>query len=164
MTKVTSDLSGKQDGATGLLDLLLGGLRHELRLHHDRLRSVHHALSEHLEVAVLSHVDDRNVAGRRLVLGLLREHRPEPLDVDHGAVELVAEAVEVAHADLAEVARVILVEENAVVVHATGVSAPAGMLTVLADTAVAGGDVAPLLPVLLQAGRHGGGWGFLFGM
>ncbi|KAK2991007.1 hypothetical protein RJ640_005489 [Escallonia rubra] len=55
---------------------------------------------------------------------------PEVFDVDDGAVEHVAEAVEVAHADLAEVARMVFVEEDAVMVHTTGVSPPVGMLQI----------------------------------
>jgi len=62
--------------------------------------------------------------------------------------------VEVAHADLAEVARMVLVEEDAVVVHATGVTATSRVLPVLADTAVPGGYVAALLAVLLETRRH----------
>lgn len=49
--------------------------------------------------------------------------------------------MEIAHADFAEVARVVLVEVGAVVVLATGHTAPTGVLAVLADAAVAGGDV-----------------------
>jgi len=62
--------------------------------------------------------------------------------------------VEVTHADLAEVTRMVLVEEDAVVVHATGVTATSRVLPVLADTAVPGGHVAALLAVLLEARRH----------
>ncbi|KAK3018511.1 hypothetical protein RJ639_003684 [Escallonia herrerae] len=51
-------------------------------------------------------------------------------DVDDGAVELVAEAVEVAHADLAEVARMVLVEEDAVMIYVCGVDVVA---TVMVD-------------------------------
>lgn len=51
---------------------------------------------------------------------------------------------------LAEVTRVVLVHHDAVVVHATGVTATSWVLPVLANTTMAGTDVAPLLPVLLQ--------------
>jgi hypothetical protein len=47
--------------------------------------------------------------------------------------------VEVAHTDLAEVAGVVLVEEDVVVVHASGVTAAS---RVLAHTAVPGGHAA----------------------
>ena len=48
----------------------------------------------------------------------------------------------------------VLVEEDSVVVHATGVTAATGVLPVLPDTAVPGGHVTALLAVLLEAGRH----------
>lgn len=58
----------------------------------------------------------------------------------------------------------VLVHHDAVVVLATGVSATARMLPVLADATMAGTHVPPLLPVLLQVctardGVEGGeGW------
>ncbi|PWS21457.1 hypothetical protein DKP78_23475, partial [Enterococcus faecium] len=69
----------------------------------------------------------------------------------------VAELVEVAHADLAEVARVVLVEQDAVVVHPAGVPAPSRVLPVLPDPPVPGRHVPALLPVLLEARCHGSG-------
>ena len=148
------DLCGEQDGASSSLDLLLGDLGDELGLDDDGLGR-QHPLAEHLEVAELRHVQERGlVATGRLGDLVGGHHRPEPLDVDRGAVELVAELVEVAHADLAEVARVVLVEEDAVVVHASGVTATSRVLPVLADAAVPRRHVTALLPVLLQARRH----------
>ena len=55
-----------------------------------------------------------------------------------------------ASADLAEVAGMVLVEHDAVVVLATSVTATARMLPVLPDTSVAGTDMAPLLAVLAE--------------
>ena len=46
---------------------------------------------------------------------------------------------------LAEVTRVVLVHHDALVVLATGVTAPGRVLAVLADTAVTHGHVAPVL-------------------
>ena len=71
-------------------------------------------------------------------------------------MELVTESVEIPHTHLAEEARMVLVEEDTVVVHASGVSATARMLPVLPDTAVSGAHVSSLLAVLLEAGCHGG--------
>lgn len=62
--------------------------------------------------------------------------------------------MEVPHTDLTEVTRVVLVEEDAVVVLATSVTAASGVLSVLANTTMAGLHVAPLLPVAVQSGRH----------
>ncbi len=53
-------------------------------------------------------------------------------------------------AHLAEVARVVLVHHDAVVVLTTSVAAPARVLAVLADAAVPSADVPPLLAVLTQ--------------
>lgn len=72
-------------------------------------------------------------------------------------MKLVAEAMEISHPDLTEVSGMVLVEKDAVVVHASGVPAPAGMLSVLPYAAVPGTHVAALLPVLLESSRHGGG-------
>lgn len=51
---------------------------------------------------------------------------------------------------LSEVTRVVLVEVDAVVVLATGVTATTWVLAVLAHTTVAGRDVSALLAVLLE--------------
>ncbi|CAL9016120.1 unnamed protein product [Prunus brigantina] len=150
-------LGGENNSATSFLNLLLSGLRNELGLHHNRLVLRQRPLPQHLKVPKLRHVDQRHVVSfvrRRLVLRLLRHQRPELVDVDDGAVELVAELVEVAHADFTKIPRVVLVEQDPVVVHASGISTTTGMLPVLPDSAVAGADVASLLPILLQTGRH----------
>jgi hypothetical protein len=62
--------------------------------------------------------------------------------------------MELAHADLSEVTRVVLVEVDAVVVLSTGITTTTGMLTVLADTAVSHLDVTALLAGMVEAGRH----------
>lgn len=62
--------------------------------------------------------------------------------------------MEVPHSHLPEEARMVLVEQDPVVMHATGVSPAAGVLTVLSDTAMTGAHVAALLAVLLESGRH----------
>ena len=63
--------------------------------------------------------------------------------------------VEVPHANLAEVTRMVLVEVDPVVVLATGVTTTAGMLPVLANTTMTVGHVTTKLPGLLFAGGHG---------
>jgi hypothetical protein len=59
---------------------------------------------------------------------------------------------------LAEVARVVLVEQDAVVVLTTSITAAAGVLAVLANATVARADVPALLAVLPEAcgGRSNG--------
>ena len=52
---------------------------------------------------------------------------------DGGTVELVVGAVEVAHADLVEVPRMVVVGENTVAVHASSVTTASGVFSVLPD-------------------------------
>lgn len=68
-------------------------------------------------------------------------------------------------AHLAEVPGMVLVHHDAVVVLTTSVTATARMLPMLADAAMTGTDVAPLLPVLLQVctARDGVGGGSVGG-
>lgn len=63
------------------------------------------------------------------------------VEVDRGLPELLVGLVEVPHTDLTEVTGVVLVEVGAVVVLTTGHTATTGMLTVLANTTVTGGDM-----------------------
>ena len=58
---------------------------------------------------------------------------PEAVGTDGGTVELVEGAMEVAHADLAKVPRMVVVGENTVVVHASGVIAASEVLPILPD-------------------------------
>ncbi|CAL5396070.1 unnamed protein product [Camellia sinensis] len=142
------------NSTTSLLDLLLSSLRDKLGLNNNRLRSRQKALAEDLKVAELRNIDDRSVVGGSLVLDFVGDEGPELVDVDDGAMELVAEPVEVPHADLAEVTWMVLVEQDSVVVHTSGVSSASGMLAVFSDSPMASADVASLLPVLLQPRRH----------
>lgn len=149
-TYMLSSLSSQKAGTTGSLDLLLSLLAEELGLddHGDVGQT---ALAKHLEVAGLGGVNDGGLAILGLLglfLGLLRHKGPQALDVDRRAVRAVLQQVEVTHADLTEVTRVELVHQDTVVVLATGVTATTRMLAVLADTAVAGADVATFLTVL----------------
>lgn len=85
----------------------------------------------------------------------LGDQRPQLVDVDDGAMEFVHGLVEVSHTDLTEVPGMVLVEENAMVVHTSSITATSRMLAVLAHTTVSGTHMASLLAILLQAGRHG---------
>ncbi|CAN1137401.1 hypothetical protein LINPERPRIM_LOCUS22847, partial [Linum perenne] len=149
--------SSEHNSTTSLLNLPLSSLRHELRLHHNRLIIRQHTFPQHLEEPKLSHVNHRSSSSASgLVLHLLWHHRPELVDVHDRAEEPVLQLVEVPHTDLTEVPWMVLVEEDPVVVHTSGVTSSSGMLAVLADTSVPGADVAPLLAVLLESGRHRG--------
>jgi hypothetical protein len=76
---------------------------------------------------------------------------------EHAATQPRFHATTRPTAHLSEVTRVELVHQDAVVVLATGVTATSGVLPVLADAAVAGGDVSPLLPIFAEARRLQGG-------
>ena len=103
---------------------------------------------------------------------LLSNQSPKLIQVNNGAVILVLKQVIVPHADLhrinsirdligdrnqdthshlSEVSRVILVEENPMVMLASGITATTGMLAVLANATVTSTDVTALLTVLLEA-------------
>lgn len=60
--------------------------------------------------------------------------------------------MEVAHTNLAKVAGMVTVHVDAVMVHATSETTTSGMLAMLANTAVTGGDVSTLLAILLISG------------
>jgi len=122
--------------AAGGLDLLLGERREELGLD-DKRRLGQAALAEHLEDALAHAVDHRRFRRGRSLARLRAHKRPQLLDVDGRAVELVHRLVEVPHTNLTEVTRVVFVHHDAVVVLATGVTATARVLPVLADTALA---------------------------
>merc|ERR1712134_18471 len=152
-------LSNSNTGAPDGLDLLLGALAEELSLDDDWLvRET--PLTEHLEVTRLGHVNHWNLSlGLDLLLlvlgaGLLGHEGPEAVKVDHGAEVLVVGLVEVAHANLPEVSRMVFVEVDTVVMLATSVTATTRVLAVLADTTLTVGNVSASLTALLQSGCH----------
>lgn len=64
------------------------------------------------------------------------------VQIDDGLPELILRLVEIPHPDFAEVPGVVFVEIGAVMMLSTGHTAATGVLSMFADTAVAGGDVA----------------------
>ena len=149
-----ANLGGEHNTTTSLLNLLFSCLGHQLSLNHDRLVLGQNTLSKDLKVPELGHVDHRRGVLVGFCLHVLWDERPELVDVDNGAVKLVAELVEVPHTDFTEIPRVIFVKEDPVVVHASGVSTTSRMLPVLTNTSVTSADVTALLAVLLEAGCH----------
>lgn len=96
----------------------------------------HHTLDGQLanDTHELDQVDDGHLALLVVLqLGalLLVDQRPQLVQIDGRAEVVVAVQMEVAHTQLAEVAGMVLVHVDAMVVHATGVTATTGMLTVL---------------------------------
>jgi hypothetical protein len=63
------------------------------------------------------------------------------VEVDDGLPGGVLHLVEVPHANLSEITWMVLVEIGAVMVLATGHTATTGVLSVLADSSMTGGDV-----------------------
>ena len=150
----TRSLAREDACAAGLLDLLLRELGEELCLDDDG--DVDLSVSEKLEVAEGDEVDDGGLAASVLggLVDALAGGVEDLVDVDGGAVAAVPQDVELAHTDLTEVTRMVLVHEDAVVVLTTGVTATTGMLAVLADTAVAHLDVTALLAGFVQPSGH----------
>ena len=112
------------------------------------------AVAEELGLAVREEVDDGELTAL-LEGGRVGDQLGELVQVDGGLPGGVGLLVVVAHAELAEVSGVILVEVDSVVVHATGVTATRGMLLVLADTAVTVELRTAHAASLLEASRHG---------
>lgn len=64
------------------------------------------------------------------------------VQIDNGLPELILRLVEIPHPNFAEVPGVVFVEIGAVMMLPTGHTATTGVLSMFANTAVAGGDVA----------------------
>lgn len=77
------------------------------------------------------------------------DQRPQFVQINFGPELVLATQMEVPHANLAEITRMVFVEVDAVMVHATSVTATSRMLAVLADTAVTVADMTTKLPGLL---------------
>lgn len=88
-----------------------------------------------------------------LLVNTLGHHTPQAINVDGGAVGHAALKMEVAHADLTEVTRVVLIHEDSVVVLTTSVTTTTRMAPVLADTTVTSAHVSSFLSVVVQSGR-----------
>jgi hypothetical protein len=164
-SRVVRRLCDELDDTTGLLDLLLG-LGAEVAGADDNGDSGETALSENLGVAEGQEVEDGSLVGLlgEVLLALLSgDERPELVEVDDGLPELVLELVDcgrvrsgqtarrsallltVPHTNLSEVTGMVLVDVGPVVVLTTSHTATSGMLPVLSDTSVSGGDVTAVL-------------------
>merc|ERR1719507_817527 len=117
------------------------------------------SFAENLEETSSGYVNNWGLLLVVSILGsrLLRHQGPEFVQVDCLVVLVYGEVsvlVEVPHADLAEVSRMVLVEVDSVVMLSTSVSATSGMLPVLSYTTVTMAHVASQLSGLFLAGRH----------
>ena len=75
------------------------------------------------------------------MLDCLKGVQPYLIEIDDWLPIRVLHLVEVPHADFTEVSRMVLVQVGAVVVLATGHTTTTGMLSVLAHSSMASGDV-----------------------
>ena len=135
-------LSGEQAHSSGVLDLLLSQLAEELGPHNNWLvRQL--SSGQNLVGTVSGNINDRHLAiGLGILVletSLLAHHRPQLIQIHHGAVIFVARQVKVAHSVLAKVPRVELVKQNSVVMLTSSISATSRMLAVLSHTTLAGG-------------------------
>jgi len=134
MHTVFGRLCDELDDTASLLDLLLG-LSRDVAGADDDGDSRKAALAEDLSVAVVEDVEDGGLVallGEVLIALLGGDERPELVEVDGGLPEAVLHLVEVAHTDLSEVTRMVLVDVGPVVVLTTGHTTTTGMLAVLA--------------------------------
>ena len=127
----------------------------EFRLDNDG--NIDLSVTQKLEVSVLYQINDGGLSSSVLssIIVTFPGDVKDLVEVDRWAVGSVFQDVELTHTDLTEVTRVIFIHKNSVVVLSSGVTATTGMLSVLSDTSVTGGDVSSLLSILMRAGRHG---------
>ena len=148
-------LARKDAGTSSSDNLFLSELREVLGL--DNNRDVDLSVSEELENTGGVEVNDGGLSLGGSLGGLVNTLSGDVENLVHvGSVaELsVLKDVELAHTDLSEVTRMVLVHHDAVVVLTSSVTTSSGVRPVLSDTSVTSTDVSPLLPVLVGAGRH----------
>lgn len=102
------------------------------------------------------HIDNGGGAVRFLGVvqsGLLTDQRPQLVQVDGGAEDGVPLQVVVPHTHLPKVPWVIFIEVDAVVVHATSITATSRVFSVLTHTAVSMAHMTTELPGLRSPSR-----------
>jgi len=111
-------------------------------------------LAENLEETVFDAINDGSLgAVLELVEGLLGDQGPQLLDVDGVAVISVSTQMETSHTDLTEVAGMVLVEVDPMVMLTSGLTASTRMLSVLANTTVTVRDVTSMFSGVLVTER-----------
>jgi hypothetical protein len=83
---------------------------------------------------------------------LFRNERPQFIDINNWRKLSVFIQAEMSHSFLSEVAGMILIEQNSVMVLTTGITSTGRMFSVLANTTVAVGYVSSHLSGLFQTG------------
>lgn len=109
--------------------------------------------TENLGVASSNAVNNGDVlgVGSIVLAGLFADQSPQLVDVDSGAELVGVQLAEVAHTILSKVSGMETVEQGAVMVQTTSVTATTWMLAVLTDTTVTGRDVSAFFSILLVA-------------
>lgn len=85
-----------------------------------------------------------------MLSSLLRDERPDLVDIDGGGEVAVLSQVEVSHTNLSEISRMVLIHVDSVMVLTTSLTSSTRMLAVLANTAVTHADVSSEASSLLQ--------------
>ena len=151
------DLGSKDDSSSDLADLLLNSLRDILGLE-DEWVLWEGSVSEDLEVSVLGDVDDWDRGSGWASPGSEADggwdQRPDLVEGDGWAVIVVLQQVVLSHSELSEVSRMVLVEVDSVVMLSSSITATSGMLSMLSNTSMSGGNVSSLFAVLSESGGH----------
>ena len=144
-------LSLEFNDTTGGLELLFGELGDVAGT--DDAGAGDDTVAEELSLTVGEEINDGEITAL-LDGGGVGDHLGELVEVDGGLPGGVGLLVEVAHTQLTEVSRVVLIEVDAVMVRATGVTTTGGMLLVLTNTAVTVELGTAHAAGLAEASRH----------
>ena len=111
-------------------------------------------MSEDLEEARVDDINNNSFILSGGLASFLRHEIPELVQVDSGLVLLVALEMEVTLTRFTEVTGMVFLEVDSVVVHATGVTATRGMLSVATDATSTHGDITSHLSRFSQSSNH----------
>lgn len=142
------NLSNKDTSTTGSLNLLLSTTAEEASLDDDGLGEGN-TLTKDLSVTSLESIND----GDGITSGLSHGQAEKLVQIHNGAVMLVAGVVECTHTQLSKEPRMVTVKVGTVMSKTTSLTTTSGMLAMLSNTTVTGGDVATKLPGLFQSGN-----------
>jgi len=152
-------LSNEHARSTHRFNFLLRGATEKLGLDDDRLiRKM--TLAEHFVVAGSNDVDD----GRNFFLGLvlkprlIRDERPESVDIESWTPVLLLSHMKVTHAYLAKVTRMVFIKVDAMMMLTASITATSGMLPVLTNTAVTVAHMTAHLAAFLLLSRTHSSW------
>ncbi|GMS98588.1 hypothetical protein PENTCL1PPCAC_20763, partial [Pristionchus entomophagus] len=143
-------LCNQETSSSGRLDLLFSQMAEELGLDDNGLLGKE-SLAENLQISIGDAVDNGSLVGDLLVLRavVIRDERPDLVDVDRGAMLAISTEMVVPHTNLQNISRMVLVEVDSVVVLTSSITATSGVLAVLTHTTMTVGNVSPKLSGLL---------------